>query len=266
MSHVVSNDGTSIAYETSGSDSTVILVDGAMGYRNHNGTRPLAAVLAHDCTVVSYDRRGRGESADTQPYAVEREIDDIDRLIEEIGGPACIYGFSSGAVLALRAGSALGPARVAALVLHEPSIDPDPGSAAEIDRDAETLANLVAEGRRGDAVSFFLSDMIPPQVLEQLRQAPDWEPKERVAHTLVYDYAVMGGNTLLASTAATATMSSLVLVGSESEAFKREGAWALAEAMPRATLRVLDGEMTLVAPEVLAPVVREFVHARLAAT
>ena len=265
MSYVVSNDGTSIAYETAGSGPTVILVDGAMGYRDHNGTKPLAAVLAHDCTAVSYDRRGRGESTDTQPYAVEREIEDIDCLVEEIGGPACLYGFSSGAVLALRAGSVLGPTRIAALVLHEPPIDLQPGSAAEIDRDAETLAALIAEGRRGEAVSYFLRDMIPPQVLEQSRQAPDWELMERVAHTLVYDYAVMGSNSLLTSTAATATMPSLVLVGSESENFKREGGRALAEAMPRATLRVLDGEMTLVAPEVLAPVIREFVHAHLAA-
>lgn len=97
---VKSKDSTLIAFEKTGAGPTLVLIDGAMGYRAHHGGRPLAA----EFTVVTYDRRGRGESSDTQPYAVEREIEDIDALIEAVSAPVYLYGFSSGSVLSRPSG------------------------------------------------------------------------------------------------------------------------------------------------------------------
>jgi pimeloyl-ACP methyl ester carboxylesterase len=103
MNTVLSRDGTAIAFDKSGVGPPLILVDGALCYRASGPSRSLAALLAEHFTVFTYDRRGRGESGDTAPYAVEREVDDIEALIEEAGGSAYVYGVSSGAALALEA-------------------------------------------------------------------------------------------------------------------------------------------------------------------
>src|SRR5687767_10101157 len=124
MPHVTSRDGTSIAYDESGSGPAIILVDGALAYRDHRGGRPLASELARHFTTVTYDRRGRGESTDTQPYAVEREIEDIEALINAVGAPVSLYGFSSGAVLAVKAAAAL-RSKVAKLAVLEPPLNSD---------------------------------------------------------------------------------------------------------------------------------------------
>src|SRR5262249_8044589 len=144
----------------SGEGPPIILVDGALGYREHHGGRPLAAELARMVTAVTYDRRGRGESGDTLPYAIEREIDDIAALVDTVGAPAHLYGFSSGAVLALRAAAALGD-RVASLALLEPPFGGDSETEHREHVDyCDRMRALLAEGRRNDAVTFFLQDML----------------------------------------------------------------------------------------------------------
>src|SRR5215475_13526667 len=124
MKHVYSADGTTIAYDQTGTGPAVILVDGALGYQSLGFMAPIATTLSSYFTVITYDRRGRGESTDTQPFALEREIEDIEALIDEAGGEAFLYGISSGAALALEATIKLGH-KVKKLALYEAPYDSD---------------------------------------------------------------------------------------------------------------------------------------------
>lgn len=152
MKIIMSKDGTTIAFEKSGQGPAVILVNGAMGYREFFGGRPLAAELSKEFTVYDYDRRGRGESTDTHPYAVEREIEDIEALIDEAGGTVYLYGISSGAVLALTAAAKLGAAKVAKLALYEPPFNSsDDKAKQDFARYTKRMAELLEANQRGDA-------------------------------------------------------------------------------------------------------------------
>jgi pimeloyl-ACP methyl ester carboxylesterase len=257
---VTSKDGTQIAFDRVGAGPAVILVDGALAYREHFGGRPLAAELSIDFTVITYDRRGRGGSSDTPPYAVEREIEDIEALIDEAGSPVKLYGFSSGAVLALKTAARLGD-KVARLALHEPPLDSG-GDDARQDFAAFTrhMADLLAANRRSEAVAFFFADMLPTEMIEDMKQSPEWPLMESVAQTLAYDNAVVGDGSIPVEAAKAVTMPALILVGSESPAFKHEAAEALVKAMPHAAWKTLEGQSTVVPPEVLAPVLKEFFH------
>src|SRR6185369_14958996 len=117
MKTVTSKDGTRIAFDQIGNGPVVVLVDSALASRAI--CAKLAILLAKDFTVINYDRRGRGDSTDTQPYAVQREVEDIEALIDGAGGSAFIFGSSSGAVLALEAANKLS-AKVKKQVLYEP--------------------------------------------------------------------------------------------------------------------------------------------------
>lgn len=257
-SSVISRDGTSIAFERVGNGPAVILVDGALGYREQWGSRPLAAKLAKDFTVYTYDRRGRGESTDTQPYSVEREIEDLKALIDEAGGQAYLYGGSSGAVLALRAAAKLGPDKVAKLALYEPPFSVGEEARKEFARYSQVMTELIEEGSHGEAVAFFLGDMLPPEALEGMRQSPDWPQLEAVAPTLAYDNAVMGDGLVPVEDARSAKMPALILNGSETMDFLKEPIEVLAEAMPQAQRRTLEGLTHSAEPKVIGPVVAEF--------
>lgn len=262
MSHVTSKDGTIIAFERSGNGPPVLLVDGALGFREQYGGRALAEDLANDFIAVTYDRRGRGQSTDSSLYAVEREIEDIEALIDEVGAPVFLYGLSSGAVLALRVASQLGERNVVALALHEPPLSTDSDGMRDFEQYAGEVRGLLDAGRRGDAVAFFLGDMMPPEMLDELRHSPEWPVMESVAHTLAYDNEVMGDSGVPAAIAGRATMRTLLLVGDQSPDFKRQAAEALVEAMPSAELMVLAGQDTRVSPENLRPVLRDFFLSR----
>jgi pimeloyl-ACP methyl ester carboxylesterase len=258
MTQVISKDRTTIAYEKRGQGSAVILVDGALAHRDHMGGRPLAAELARDFTVITYDRRGRGGSTDRQPYAVAREIEDIEALIDEVGAPVRLYGFSSGAVLALRAAAQLGR-KITRLAVLEPPFNPDDEQSKRESRAFATrMAGLLTEGRNSAAVEFFLQDMVPPDVLEGMKQSPGWTAMESVAPTLAYENEVMGDGAVPREVAAAVTAPTLVLDGGESPDFKHAAANDLARALPHAQRRTLEGQMTLVPPEILAPVLAEF--------
>jgi len=256
---VISKDGTTIAFDQSGEGPAVILVDGALAYRAHWGQRLLAAELANHFTVYAYDRRGRGESSDTLPYAVEREIEDIEALIEEAGGPVYLYGSSSGAVLALKAAAKLGPARVLKLALYEPPFNSDDDDAIqEFALYKKRMAELLEASKHGDAVAFFLADVLPAEMIEGMRHSPDWPILEALAPTLAYDNAVMGDGSVPAEAAKAATMPALVLDGSESPDFMHEAAETLARAMPHAERKTLEGQTHAVSPEILAPLLEKF--------
>lgn len=200
MSTVLSKDGVTIAFDQVGQGPVVILVSGALGVRSHPMMADLAARLAPHFTVVNYDRRGRGESGDTAPYAVEREVDDIEALIDDAGGSAFLYGLSSGAILALEAASRLS-GKVTKLALYEPPFIIDASRPPLPDDYVAQLDAAVAAGRPSDAVDIFMTQalLIPADVVAHMRAAPMSEAAtegaappesaemEKVAHTLAYD-------------------------------------------------------------------------------
>ncbi len=270
---VRSKDGTRIAFEQSGSGPAVILVSGALGVLSHP---KLAEPLAEHFTVINYSRRGRGGSGDTQPYAVQREIEDIEALIDHAGGSASLYGLSSGAALALEAANAL-PGKVTKVVMYEPPIIVD-DSHPPIPADYVAQINAaVAAGRRGDAVEIFMTKAvgIPAEYVEMMRNAPPpdltddgdmqppaWSELEAVAHTLAYDGAVMdglmSGKPLPKDRWPGVTAPVLIITGGESEPFFHSGAKAAVDILPNATHRVLEGQAHNVSPAALAPMLIEF--------
>src|SRR5215470_16121283 len=189
METVSSTDGTVIAYEIRGDGPPVVLVGG--GFNDRNSPADLAEALSTRFTVATYDRRGRGDSGDTAPYTVDREIEDLAAVIAAVGAPALVYGNSSGGVLALRAAAAGVP--IGRLAILEPPFRVD-GTAALPERYVETLEELTSDGRMADAIEYFLTQAVglPPQAVEQTRRSPAWPGMQRMAPTLVYDAHVTG--------------------------------------------------------------------------
>jgi pimeloyl-ACP methyl ester carboxylesterase len=174
MNKVFSKDGTEIVYDNQGQGPTVILVDGALNYRSFGPMPELEKLLSTYFTVVNYDRRGRGDSGDNKPYAVEREIDDIDALIDEVGGSTYLYGISSGACLALEAAIKLGD-KVKKIAIYEPPYKSDETAPEEWREYNKQLAKLLEVGRRGNAVALFMTFVgTPTNQIEGMRKAPMW--------------------------------------------------------------------------------------------
>ena len=261
MRTVISRDGTSIAYDQSGQGPAIILVNGATATRLA-GTS-LVETLAPHFTVFAYDRRGRGDSGDTMPYAVEREVEDIDALITEAGGSAFVFGHSSGAVLALETARLLHN-RVKQLAMYEPPFIIDNSRPPAPPDYVPHLNKLIAEGRRSEAVEYFMTDMIlvPSEMVAEMRPTQMWPGLESVAHTIAYDGTIMGdtmnGNPAALKKWATVSPSTLVMVGGASPAFFHNGAQALVDILPNAKLDVLAGQDHGPADDVLAPVLVEF--------
>lgn len=263
--NVTSRDGTTIAYEQTGTGPVVILVAAALADRG--GTTRLASQLSEHFTVINYDRRGRGKSGDTQPYAVEREVEDIEALIDASGGSAFVFGSSSGSVLALEAASRLG-SKIKKLFMYEPPFIIDASWPPVPDDLVKQIAELVSAGRRNDAVRlFFTKGMgIPPIGVTLMRLLmPGWSKMTGLAHTLPYDLAILKGTQvgkpLPAKAWAADTAPTLVVVGSKSEAFFHTGAKALAETLPDARYRSLEGGnhgAVLVAPKAIAVAAEQF--------
>jgi pimeloyl-ACP methyl ester carboxylesterase len=259
MDKVTSRDGTPIAFERLGDGPPVMVVCGATCDRAL--MHPTAEELAKHFTVFNYDRRGRGDSGDTAPYAVEREIEDLGALIAEAGGRASVYGHSSGAVLALRAAAGLPIAR---LVVHEPPFSPDEEEWRRRSREySENLRTILAEDRRGDAVELFMRRVGTPQeMVDQMRKESWWMGIEALAPTLAYDSEVMGdssrGGTIPADMAGAATIPTLVLSGGTSPEWMIDVGRQLADVLPDGRHRVLEDREHVVAPKVLVPVVEDF--------
>jgi len=257
---VQSADGTTIAFDRVGSGPAVILVGGALSDRS--AAANLASHVGRDLTVIAFDRRGRGDSTDTPPYEVEREIEDLDALIRAAGGSAFVFGHSSGAVLALRSAEAGLP--ISRLAVYEPPFivddtrEPLPGDYVP------HLAELAATGRRGDAVEYFMTVGVgvPAEMIAQMRHAPMWPGMEALAHTLAYDGRVMGdamaGSRAPLQRWATLAPPTLVLDGGASPSWMRNAARTLAETLPDAAYQTLEGQDHGPASSVLAPVLLEF--------
>ena len=256
MQSVTSKDGTTITYEQLGSGPAVILVSGGSVDRSSNAG--LAALLAPHFTVYNYDRRGRGESGDTQPYAVEREVEDIEAVADAAGGSAYIYGSSSGAALAMEAARQL-PGKITKLAMWEPPYIPDGFQRPPADT-AQTFSDLVAQGKRDEAAEHFMAKVVglPPEFVAQARTSPWWPAQIALAHTLAYDATIMGDYTLPAERAAEVKIPTIVLDGGASFPFMHPTAVALAKALPNGQQRTLEGQRHDADAEVLAAAVGEF--------
>jgi pimeloyl-ACP methyl ester carboxylesterase len=258
MDLVTSADGTRIAYDRAGSGPAVILVDGALCRRAFGPMSKLAALLARRFTVIRYDRRGRGDSGDAGSYAVAREVEDIAALIQAAGGSAGLFGASSGGALALEAvASGLPVTRLAA---YEPPFVAEGTSAPQPDHLAK-LRQLVADERRGDAVRYFMRDMVgapAPVVVMMQVMFPVWSKLKAVAHTLPHDATIMGSWTVPVERAALVRVPALVMNGGKTDPRLQRSSEALAAAIVGAEYRVLPGQTHNASATALAPALEQF--------
>jgi pimeloyl-ACP methyl ester carboxylesterase len=256
-----STDGTTIAYERLGSGPLLILVGGALNDRQSPiAGVPLAELLAGNFTVYAYDRRGRGNSGDTLPYTVDREIEDLAALIAEVGEPVFLWGHSSGAGLVVEAAMAGLP--ISKLAIYEPPYSIDMEAEAGGKKFAAKLAALLAEGRNEEALVFWMTETgIPPDVLEGMRQSPFWLAARKMAPTLIYDVNIMrhGGDSIVPrERIAGISTPILTMAGSESPDWMRYVPRSLAEAAPNGRYVELGGHSHLVPAEAVAPELRKF--------
>ncbi|MFI0813414.1 alpha/beta fold hydrolase [Streptomyces echinatus] len=260
MTSIVSADGTTIACTVTGSGPAVVFVDGALCHRAFGPSQAVAEQLAAHHTVYTYDRRGRGGSSDTAPYAVEREVEDLAAVIAAAGGRAAVVGISSGAALVLRA--AAGDIGISHAAAYEPPFSTEDGQRARFTAYAAGLAADLAEGRCGDAVGRFMTFVGAPEpMVEQLRSSPAWPAFEAVAPTLAYDAAVLGaraGASVPVDALAGITVPVLVLDGGASPELVRAPARAVAAAVRSAEYRSLPDQTHEVAADVLAPALLKF--------
>jgi pimeloyl-ACP methyl ester carboxylesterase len=256
LNYVTSRDGTTIGFDRLGEGPAVILVSGGSVDRQSNAG--VAALLASDFTVFNYDRRGRGPSGDTPPYAVEREIEDIDAVVAAAGGSAYVYGSSSGAALALATAEAL-KGKITKLALWEPPFILDPNARPPADQ-VQQYNTMLAEGRRGDAAQYFMEKVVrmPAEFVAAARSQPWWAANEALAHTLPYDATVMGDYSLPIERAKAVSIPTVVLDGGASFGFMGPTADALAKVLPRGQRRTLEGQEHNIDSNVLAPALKEF--------
>ena len=259
MTHVISKDGTRIAYERLGNGPAVILIDGAMCSRAFGPSRKIAALLKEHFTVYLYDRRGRGESGDTQPYSKAREVEDVEALVRAAGGSAFAVGVSSGAALALEA--AASGLRVEKLVVYEPPFMPDDAARhANADHEGKLKA-LVAAGERGAAVKYFMRDMVNvpvPFVLMMQLMRGMWGKLKAVAHTLPYDAAIMGNWQVPAARLAGVKTPTLALYGGKTQTRLKRAVEELVKVLPNVRQQVLPGQTHNVSAAVLVPALVRF--------
>ncbi len=262
MNKVISKDGTQIAYDKQGQGPALILVDGALCFRSFGPMPGLAKLLENDFTVYTYDRRGRGDSSDspdTSTDPIGREVEDIEALIKAAGNSAYLCGLSSGACLSLETAISLGD-KVKKLAMYEAPYNNDADARQEWKDYRKQLSDLLAAGRRGDAAALFMTFVgTPKEMVDGMRQSPAWPVFEAVAPTLVYDALDIGENRSVPSLRGAGVIAqTLAMNGSASFPFMYDSAKAIANAVPHAQLRTLEGQRHDVSIEVLAPVLVEF--------
>jgi pimeloyl-ACP methyl ester carboxylesterase len=274
MNTVRSADGTKIAFTKAGQGPPLILVDGALCSRSFGPMPKLAAQLTAHFTVYTYDRRGRGASGDTPPYAAGLEVDDLEALVElaalagagqgagdGAGETVFVHGTSSGAALALEAAKRI-PA-IGKLAVYEPPFIVD-GTRSPIPDDyLARLNRLVADGRSGDAVKMFMRFVGTPAIFTAVMPlTPVWPKLKAVAPTLPYDITIIQdhqrGTPFTPTEWAAVKIPTLVAAGGKSPAWMTNATRALADALPDAQYRTLAGQNHMVKPQAIAPVLTEF--------
>lgn len=259
-----SKDGTLIAFEQSGQGPAVILVAAALSDRSD--TTRLANQLAEHFTVINYDRRGRGKSGNTSPYKIEREIEDIEALIDTTGSSAYLFGSSSGAILSLEATNKLG-AKIKKVALYEPPLIID-NSRQPLSGDLTIqIDKLVAAKRGGEAVKLFMTKGmgIPAFGVFMMRFMPGWSKMAGMAHTIPYDLAILNGlqigKPLPTARWSAVRIPTFIMTGEKSEAFFHNGAGALAKLLPSAEHRIMKGQhhgSVVMAPKSFAKALVDF--------
>ena len=263
LAHVVSSDGSRIAFRRLGAGRPVVLIGGAFNDRDSMiAGGSMAALLADGFAVYAYDRRGRGDSTDAAPFAVEREIDDLAALIADAGEPAFLFGHSSGGALALEAAIAGLP--VAGVAVYEPPYSETEAEEAESAAFVAELGRLLAAGDNEAAAQFWLVGTgAPEEMVDGMRDAPYWPGMVRMAPTLAYDAAVMrhGGDSFVpASRIAGIGVPLLAMAGGDSPDFMRNAARRIAAAAPLGRHLELAGENHMVQPKVVAPELKVLFH------
>lgn len=256
MSTTRSADGTELAFERTGSGPAVVLTGGALN--DQAAMAPLADLLAARFTVFNYDRRGRGASGDTAPYDVERELEDLERMIAEAGGSAYVFANCSGCAIAIE-GAARG-LPITRLALYEPPYIIDGQREKVADDYGARLGDMLDRGEPGDAVRYFMSEAVqmPPETVARIGNSPIWGWLERMAPSLRYDAAVMGDYRLPMDRVAEIKMPALVMDGEQSPQWARNAVAMIAELAPegrRVSLAEQDHNLNA---DVVFPVVEEF--------
>ncbi|HEY8788669.1 MAG TPA: alpha/beta hydrolase [Actinopolymorphaceae bacterium] len=254
MEHVVSADGTPIAVERTGTGPALVFVMGALCDRTT--TASLAALLTDRFTVYEYDRRGRGDSADTAPYAVEREVEDLAAVITAAGGSAYVYGHSSGAALALEAAAAGVP--IAKLAVFEP-----PYTGEEVEDGSGTMLSRIdgalADGDRDLAAHFFMQGVgTPDPVITMMKAGPGWGRMRDLAPTLPYDLILSARGDALLPSLASVTIPALAMAGGASLPWAVPGAEKIAATVPNGRALRLPGQSHGPADDVVAAALGEF--------
>lgn len=250
MQLVRSADGTAIAVDRSGDGPPLVLVGGA--FQDRSSFRTVASALRDSFTVCEYDRRGRGDSGNSIPYAVEREVEDLAGVIAAAGEPAFVFGQSSGGALALESAARLVPMR--ALVVNEPPYTNGPN-----DDFADHLDALVEEGRPAEATAAFLELIgTPPTVVAQMKAGPRWPQMLAFAPSLSHEVRLCNNGELPTNRLAQVSTPTLALAGGTSSEWAHQGARAIADQVPAGQAKVLAGQGHLIADDVLIAVLREF--------
>jgi pimeloyl-ACP methyl ester carboxylesterase len=258
--HVISKDGTRIAYDKTGTGPALILIGGALSDRK--GGAELAKLLAPHFTVYTYDRRGRGDSTDTPPYSIKREIEDLEALIDAAGGSARVYGKSSGAALSLHASAALG-SKITKLAVYEAPYNEADGAAREWKDFRTKLDALLAADQRAEAVAAFLEFVgAPAEAVMKMKTSPAWDGMQAMAPTLAYDNALLGDDRAVPTTvAARIKVPTLVMDGGASlqqMPFMKPTADKIAKAIPSAQRQTLEGQAHDASAKALAPILLKF--------
>jgi pimeloyl-ACP methyl ester carboxylesterase len=256
---VKSKDGTRIAYNQAGRGPTLVLVSGALGFRGMSFAKQYAREFAKHFTIVDYDRRGRGESGDVSPYAIEREIEDLAAVIEA-AGPCYVFAQSSGAALALKAAAAGVPMK--ALVAYEPPYmvgNPPDRPAADY---SKRVTALIADGKRDEAVKLFMVTVgVPRFAVAIMRLFPFWKHMRTVAHTLPYDAAIMGTFDLPVAELESIRVPVVAVAGEKTTPTLKRAVQAVAETIPGAQHRVAPKMSHAIKAAVLAPLLRSWLEA-----
>ena len=258
---VRSKDGTEIAYDRTGDGPALVLVGGA--WNDRMTPAELARILAREFSVYTYDRRGRGDSGFTEPYAVEREIEDLQALIEAAGGSVCAFGHSSGAALALEAAAAGAP--ISRLAMYEPPYITDGTRPPLPDDYIEHLEQLIAQDERRQVFEYFMTTAVgmPAEMVKPMLGSPMVDSMVSLAHTIPHDGRVMlrgsmHGQPLPARWRDTVTVPALVMDGSNSPAWIQQTARGLVAILPDVQYRTLEGQDHAASPEAIAPALDEF--------